>query len=328
VGKASAPTWRRLAAVAVWALVAVGIAWTAVRVFGLESGFPLVPLIAYTPYVAIAALLLLPAALALRVWPAAGAVALVAIVLGALVLPRALGDDQPASSGNRITVLASNLRYGNGDPETVVELVRENEVDVLCVQELTPEAAIGLRRAGIHDLLPEDVLIPEPHTEGSGIYSRLPLRELGTGELGAPGFTMASATVTVPAAGEVKLASVHPLPPTTSSAVAEWADGLAALPRATPDAGLRILAGDFNATLDHAEFREIVDSGYTDAADAAGEALSPTWPTDRRLGILPPPVTIDHVLADERIGVADVSVHEIPASDHRAVLAELILPAD
>jgi endonuclease/exonuclease/phosphatase (EEP) superfamily protein YafD len=326
---ASAPTWRRLAVAAVWALAAVGVAWTLIRVFGLEGGYPLVPLIAYTPVVAIGALALLPVALLLRVWAVAVAAALVAVVLAALVLPRAFGDDpHDPSQDVGLTVLASNLHYGEGDPGAVVELVRANDVDVLCIQELTPRATFGLRRAGIDELLPERLLIPESGTEGSGIYSRHPLRESGSGRLAAPGFAMASAVATVPAAGEVELASVHPLPPTGQSAVEEWADGLSALPRATPAAGLRVLAGDFNATLDHAEFRDIVDSGYVDAAEVAGEGLSPTWPADRLLGILPPPVTIDHVLADERIEVGDVSTHEIPESDHRAVLAELFLPPD
>lgn len=47
----------------------------------------------------------------------------------------------------------------------------------------------------------------------------------------------------------------------------------------------------------------------------------------RRFRHFPPAVTIDHVLADQRIGIGDVSVHEIPGSDHRAVFAELIVPA-
>jgi endonuclease/exonuclease/phosphatase (EEP) superfamily protein YafD len=60
-----------------------------------------------------------------------------------------------------------------------------------------------------------------------------------------------------------------------------------------------------------------------DAADAAGEGLSPTWPAGQ---VFPPPVTIDHVLADERIEVGDVSIRDLPGSDHRAVLAQLFVP--
>jgi endonuclease/exonuclease/phosphatase (EEP) superfamily protein YafD len=38
------------------------------------------------------------------------------------------------------------------------------------------------------------------------------------------------------------------------------------------------------------------------------------------------PVTIDHVLADERCGVRELEVIPLPGGDHRAVLAELVLP--
>ena len=33
---------------------------------------------------------------------------------------------------------------------------------------------------------------------------------------------------------------------------------------------MRILAGDFNATLDHAELRRLIGRGYHDAAEQAG----------------------------------------------------------
>ena len=39
---------------------------------------------------------------------------------------------------------------------------------------------------------------------------------------------------------------------------------------ALPSGDGRILAGDFNATFDHPEFRALLDRGYVDAADAAG----------------------------------------------------------
>jgi endonuclease/exonuclease/phosphatase (EEP) superfamily protein YafD len=105
--------------------------------------------------------------------------------------------------------------------------------------------------------------------------------------------------------------------------VAAWRGDMRALPRATPQGPVRILAGDFNATLDHAELRRLLDSGYEDAAAEVGAGLRATWPHGRRL---PPPVAIDHVLADARCGVREFSVHPIPGTDHRAVVAELVLP--
>lgn len=317
--------WKRVAAIVVWGLVALGVAWTVVRLFGLERGFPLVALISYTPYVALAALPALLAAALLRLWVAAGVAALVVIALVAVVVPRALSDGDSADrSRPPLVVLAANLKLGNGDPDALVDLARDHNVDVLCIQELTPRAITGLRDAGIDKLFAQHVLLPAPGSSGSGIYARYRLRASAAGSEPASEFFMARAAVEVPGAGEVELMSVHPQPPTAGTEVDEWQSDLEGLQRATPEASLRVLAGDFNATLDHAELRDILDSGYTDAADAAGKGLSPTWPAGRAF---PPPVTIDHVLADERIEVGDVSIHEIPGSDHRAVLAELYLPA-
>ncbi len=84
---------------------------------------------------------------------------------------------------------------------------------------------------------------------------------------------------------------------------------------------VQLLAGDFNSTLDHHELRKLVDRGYRDAAEAVGAGFSPTWQGHRA-----PPVTIDHVLVPERVGVLGVEVHELPRSDHRAVLGVLALP--
>jgi len=104
---------------------------------------------------------------------------------------------------------------------------------------------------------------------------------------------------------------------------AEWAAGLRALPAAPDSGAYRVLVGDFNASLDHAELRKVVARGYVDAADATGHGLVPTWPAGRRL---PPFITIDHLLADGRAQVTRFAVLDVPGSDHRPIFAELRLP--
>ncbi len=86
----------------------------------------------------------------------------------------------------------------------------------------------------------------------------------------------------------------------------------------------RLLIGDFNATFDQAEFRDLVDRGYRDAGAATGKGLQPTWPSSEVFpwGLM----TIDHVLADRRLGVAEYGVDGLPGSDHRAIHARLVLP--
>jgi endonuclease/exonuclease/phosphatase family metal-dependent hydrolase len=106
-----------------------------------------------------------------------------------------------------------------------------------------------------------------------------------------------------------------------------WAAHLADQPVPAPDGPLRVLLGDCNASLDHAPLRRLLRAGYRDAAATRGRGLLPTWPF--RLATLrfwTPPVTLDHVLADRRLGVRFFATRPTEGSDHRAVLAELVLP--
>ena len=67
----------------------------------------------------------------------------------------------------------------------------------------------------------------------------------------------------------------------------------------------------------------MLDRGYADAAERAGTGLKATWPALPRRSL---PITIDHVLVDRRVRVLSVHVEQLPGSDHRAVIAELVLP--
>ncbi|MGI5144935.1 endonuclease/exonuclease/phosphatase family protein [Plantactinospora sp. CA-294935] len=316
-------TRRRLLTGLCWLLVLPVLGLLAVRLAGLERG-PLVQLLAFTPYLLAWTLVPLGLALAARRWWPAGAAAVAALLLVALVAPRALPDRQPAAEGTPLRVLTANLLAGAAEPEALVALVRSARVDVLAAQEFTREAEAALDRLGLAELLPYRQVNPEVGTTGSALYSRHPLRETGTRRNGG-GFSQAYATLQPPDGPAVLVESVHPMAPATLAWLAAWRADLRAQPPATPDGPLRILAGDFNATLDHAPLRDLLDTGYADAADSVGAGLTGTWgPYD---GDPIPPVTIDHVLVDRRIAVDRVAVFRLPGSDHRPVLAEVVLPA-
>lgn len=311
----------RALTVGCWALAVPGLLWAAVRLFGLERG-PLVQLLAFTPYVAGWSLAPAVLALALRRWWPAGVAVVAAAALIGMVAPRAIGQDSRVD-GPALRVLTANLLAGRAEVPALVRIVRERAIDVVAVQEFTPSAAAELDRHGMAELMPHRRLNPVVGTEGSGLYSRHPLTDTGV-RRNEGGFTQAYGTVRVPGGPPVIVESAHPAAPYSIAMVRWWRIDLANQPRATPDGPIRILAGDFNATLDHAPLRALLDSGYQDAADAAGAGLTGTWgPYD---GDRIPPVTIDHVLVDRRVGVRNVWVHELPGSDHRAVAAELTLP--
>ena len=307
-------------ALAAWLLVAPFAAIAVVRLAGLERGWPLVQLVAYTPlFAAGAAVAALLAALLRQRLPALVA-AVVAIALGAVVGPRALGGADDAD-GPTLRVLTANLRDNPGAAPHFVALVRRTRPDVVSLQEVSPRVLTALEAEGLLERLPERVVPAWTGVPGNGLYARLPLRR------GAdpPGLSKLTPAARMTIGGtRVEVVAVHPQAPARRSHTPRWRADLRALPPATPDGPLRVLAGDFNATLDHAELRRLLDTGYEDAADAVGAGLRATWPSGRRF---PPPVTIDHVLVDERASVRGVTVHRVPRTDHRAVLAELVLPA-
>jgi endonuclease/exonuclease/phosphatase (EEP) superfamily protein YafD len=308
----------RSATVVCWAAVAPVIVWAGVRLAGWERG-PAVQLLAFTPYVAGLSLVPVVLALALRRWVAAAVAVLTTLVLVAVVAPRAVADDTP-TGGPTLRVMTVNTLGGQAHPGDIVRLVRDLRVDVLSVQELYPGVVAGLSTAGIDGELPYH----QVYGSEAGVFSRLPLENTGVHRNPA-GFLQGYGTVLAPGAPPVLFEAVHSCSPYSLRQTSCWRRDLSAQPKATPDGPLRILAGDFNATLDHALLRQLLATGYVDAADRAGEGLVGTWgPYD---GDRIPPVVIDHVLVDRRIGVRGVSVHAVAGSDHRAVVAELSLPA-
>jgi len=318
------PGRRAARTVLLWLLVLPGLAWAVLRLFGWERGF-LVQLFAFTPYVALWAWA--PAALALsrRKWLSGAAALLAAAILAACVLPRALPDgDRGPSAGVRLQMMTLNMFVGGADPAAVVALVRDLDVGVLAVQEFSPSARAGLSAAGLDSLLPYAALADEVGTTGSGLYSRYPIVTSGSERSGG-GNMQVYATIQPPGAGPVQVESVHPLAPYAVSALGLWRGDLDAEPHADPGRPPRILLGDFNSTLDHRGVRDLISHGYRDAADATGKGLVGTWGPYHGYPI--PPITLDHVLVDKRIGVRDVQVAGVAGSDHRSVIASLIVPA-
>ncbi|MEV1247231.1 endonuclease/exonuclease/phosphatase family protein [Nonomuraea sp. NPDC049750] len=302
-----------------WLALTPFAAWALTRVAGLERGSLATQLMTATPYAAAGSLVpLLIAALSRK--RAATAVALLTTTaFGFAVLPRALGTAD-STAGRPFRVLTINMLFGRADPQTILDLVRRYEPDVLSTQELTPDGVEALDTAGLSGLMPYRVLQEEWSASGSGLYSKHPLKPIYN--LVPPvGHNMPAAMVSLPGGKPVEFVDVHPFPP-LGPQVTQWIEALDGLPAASGDT-VRVLAGDFNATLDHTPMRRLLSRGYKDAAAQVGAGLIPTWPANKRV---PPIITIDHVLVDQRVGVKEVSVHTVPRTDHRAVFAELSVP--
>ncbi|RDI20855.1 endonuclease/exonuclease/phosphatase family protein [Lentzea flaviverrucosa] len=292
-----------------------------VRLLGIDGTRYMIAATSLTPYITVVGLLIGLFALFRKRWVIGLTMTVVGVVLVANLAPRAFPDARPNGVGQQVRLMTANLLTGIADAEFIVQEVRKRNIDVLALQELTPQMVGDLDRAGLRQVLPNRVFLDEPGGSGSGIASRFPLSQRNL----TPPSTLQQAGALVDLPGkDIEVVSVHPLPPVVTAGPEAWQRELAGLPAPDSTGAIRVLAGDFNATLDHVGLTRLLNKGYVDAADQVGKGLIHTWPSAS--GFWPPPVTIDHVLVDSKLLVDTLDVFDVPGSDHRAVVTQFVVP--
>lgn len=218
----------------------------------------------------------------------------------------------------RVKVLAANVEFGQGTA-SLVDAVRRERPQLVFVSECDSACRSTLTRT-FADALPHYADVRGEGSVGSILLSSYPLTDwrMIPAAMGMPGATAEIAGV------PVRLQLAHPLPPVPGQ-VSLWKRelGRVADAVAAQRTGPMLVAGDFNASQDHAAFRAVLAAGgLQDAARRADRSRTPTWPMEGPP--LPPFVQIDHVLVRD-FSVRDVRFLDLPGSDHRAVLADLDL---
>ena len=241
-------------------------------------------------------------------------------ILALTQVPLYLGTAAPADGATALTVMTVNMQLGQADAATIVAVVRERGVDVLATQELTNPAVAALRAAGIDDLLPHRVLSPGG-SRGNGLWSRRPARAA------RPAARLRERARRGDAAARRRVVARGVRPPGVAvprrarqwsaemGLVAEWLDDVD-----RP----AVVAGDFNATPDHRQFRDVLAAGFeTPPPRPAPAGCRRSPPT---AGACPLLITIDHVLANDGIVATDVERLEIADTDHAALVVRLAVP--
>lgn len=255
-------------------------------------------------------------------------VAVVVVAIGVwtqVPLYRSTGGDATAQATN-LRIMQANMFHGRADADYIVSRVRDDDVDILTLVELTDAAVPRLDAAGLRTELPYSYVQPRGGGGGAGIYSRYPL---GGGEL-LPGFELNNvrATVTVPGTPEFEMYALHPLPPYPEPSW-KWAAELDHLAEVL-DAETRplIIGADFNSTFDHKQFRELLAGSdaedsprLIDAAAYLGSGIVPTYPQGR---IFPPVLALDRILTRGGTPQSFERI-DLPGSDHYGVIGEVRL---
>ncbi|MFC9266489.1 endonuclease/exonuclease/phosphatase family protein [Streptomyces zhihengii] len=284
---------------------------------------PVIQLLAFLPWLlAPAGLALLLALLGRRPLLVAWAVTVLAVT-GWYARPydSGLADRPPGPVVARVDVLTSNVQYGRATGE-LIEAVRRERPGIVFAQECPSTCVAALARELPRADYPYRIAAGGAGAAGSALLSRYPLERAGSLD---SALAMPAATADVEGTA-VRLQLAHPLPP-VPSVIGDWRRELGALAAwaAAHRDGPALIAGDFNATGDHAAFRRILDrGGLRDAAALAGAGRTPSWPAR-----LPRPLgaQIDHVLVGEAFSVRSARFLDLPGTDHRALLVSLELHA-
>ena len=281
---------------------------------GLQAGFPLVMM----PLVVV----LLGAVLSRR-WVQAAATLLLTATAWFAVSP-ALGRDQPpfwAKTGDRLRIAEANVYYRSTRPTDAAAAVFAHDADLVVVSELNPLFVAAATQLGVEERYPYRLLDPvEPVGQGSGpgglgLYSKYPFDDIErVGRDGAP-----FVRIVLPRGRAIRVLPVHVPSPSAASRVALWSSELSRLGRLVESADEPVLlVGDFNASRWQPSFGALLKRNLTDAHESVGRGLSRSWTSSF------PVFRLDHALFSRELAATSVTDFDVPGSDHRGFVADLV----
>jgi endonuclease/exonuclease/phosphatase (EEP) superfamily protein YafD len=278
-----------------------------------------------------AALVLLVVALAARRfrWLWAGlAIALLLFTVANVAILASRGLESRALPDDGLTVLTWNTLGDAPGAEVIAQLAIETGAEVVSLPETT--AQTGARIAALMSGAGMPVSVHSvTYDESNPARSTTLLISAALGQYDTRvGHTtlMLPSVVAEPRDGTgPTIIAVHTLAPIPPMMLA-WQNDLEWVAEAcTGDA---LVAGDFNATLDHfagiAHAKGATLGDCLDAAAATGGAAAGTWPVSLPAALGAP---IDHVLATPNwrpAGARVIETHDDFGSDHRPVLAQFV----
>ena len=311
--------------------------------FQLEGTFPIAQIIASRALV-LAGLLLIAvlALLLLLARPMRGFAASVLVVAligaaatGVVGWMRGLGPGSlPEKTDAALRVLTWNTNGAAVSADRIAQVIDEQDADIVALPETSQavgeQIAIRMRDAGnpmwVHHVNIRPDVVNGPQAWQTTILISADLGDysvIASSRDGSSNTSSVPSAVAMPTDGEgPTIVAVHAVAP-RKEAMTGWKQDLAWIADQCP-AGDFILAGDFNATLDH--MASFGSEGGTmgrcrDAASATGTGMMGTWPADVPALVGAP---IDHVMASENWrATGTVVLEDAGGSDHRALVAQL-----
>ena len=231
---------------------------------------------------------------------------------------------QAATGDAYARVMTLNCLAGHASAADIVRVVREQHVEVLCLQEINDSMVSDLENAGIDELLPNHVVstgaMSVSNGGRNGIWTLAPQDNVSRNLLPIETSSMPAVDVQI-GSRTVRIVSVHPNSP-TRGAQDLWNEGLSVIGSLSGYDHAYLIMGDFNSTWDHARFRDLLGDAFVDASQQSGEGFHMTYPSNRKIPSL---IEIDHIVYARNSGitVSSLKTVEIAGSDHKALIGTL-----
>jgi len=236
-------------------------------------------------------------------------------------------------SGQSVRIMTYNVAQGAGGATAIASVISSAGPQIVCLQEVRDDAKRGDPLAALIRGLPGEWYAARH--EDLAVLSRFPFRRVTRHAMPLrPGRGIIVATVRV-GGNVLSVVNTHPSGAAaqratsggrlrrlarrmgaTSRVISAQAEGTVAVARKAP--GSAVVVGDFNMPRLSPAYRRI-SAGYRDAFRAAGWGFGYTYRSNR------PFQRIDYVFVGNGIGVRDCRVIGSRASDHRPVVADLVL---
>ena len=237
-----------------------------------------------------------------------------------------------ATGSSEITVTSCNLQHNNKVTAACIKDIVSQDPDYIVTLE-TSDAMYTRIREGIIDYVP--VMQGEGRL-GKLIYLWAHTRVSdnmdfsGVVPVGGQGDLFPVARVRIKNS-QVTLLGVHLTVPDKKANLSAWSQSFIDLAEYTKKTNENlILAGDFNATMEHSGMRKL-NKILKDAASSCRVRDSRTWPTDGYIfkKLLPWTIMgIDHIMVYKSLTVARYVEYNVDGSDHKAICARIRISSE
>jgi endonuclease/exonuclease/phosphatase (EEP) superfamily protein YafD len=234
-------------------------------------------------------------------------------------LPVTVKSAEACAPGNSVRLLNANVLLTNRDYGSLIEMVEQLDPDLVLLLE--PGQQWARQIAPVASRFPHRIGEPLENTYGLILLSKLPLEGATIRHLMQPHVPSVTARLRLRSGASVDFYGVHPEPPLPGDDSGERDAELVMVGHEVRSARRpAIVMGDLNdVAWSHTSrlFRRL--SGTNDPR--VGRGPYPTYPSDYPLLSWP----LDHIFVTPHFELVSIDRHDLPGSDHRAMLFGLCL---